>query len=272
MWINKLLIGMKCSLYDWTVSRFVTKFIRKKTVEWFTLFFGEPFKLIFTCFALMFLSRRVHLFGTYDDNNTKMCPEFELNLLFWLRLFFFLSSACFSIYEWQNPFVNEKESTNEMKGKKNYSAQHKFSCVVASFAWECANSTFIIRIIGFQYLFVYDFFVRVHSFFWFYSNSHRQHGWDSCDWLSSNTEKRTYFMFYLIRDTFRFDERTNETKKKTKPERYDSLWVTLCIRIHLLHSICKRFFTCMRFQNDHRITSCTSFVQLAYAIFFLCMR
>lgn len=101
VWNVRFMIG---SSRHWCASSH--KPIQQKTnytVKMMVRIFWEPFKLIFTCFTLMFLSRRVHLYRMYDTNGRakKTCPEMHAHnsVAF---------SACFPIHEWRNPFCEWK--------------------------------------------------------------------------------------------------------------------------------------------------------------------
>lgn len=98
--------------------------------------------------------------NVFNERQKIMCPE--IHALFARHRNSVAFSACFLLFMNDEILFGE----NERDGGKNYLARHKFSCVVASFVWECANSTFIIRIVGFQlYLYTIRVFLRQIHFY-----------------------------------------------------------------------------------------------------------
>lgn len=215
VWNVRFMIG---SSRHWCASSH--KPIQQKTnytVKMMVRIFWEPFKLIFTCFTLMFLSRRVHLYRMYDTNGRakKTCPE--MHALF----------SCF--FRVLPQFMNDESFLRMKMRRRNYFAWHKFSCVVASFAWECANSTFIIRIVGFQlYLYTIRFSSKLRQIHFY---GIHVTGWV---WIPKNAHISCFIWYATHSDLSRIFC-------------YDA-------RCHALHSIyshfiSKRFFKCMRFEH-----------------------
>lgn len=223
VWNVRFMIG---SSRHWCASSH--KPIQQKknyTVKIMVRIFWEPFKLIFTCFTLMFLSRRECTCMTPTAN---VYNESEKNVsrnacAIWAK-------AKFSCFFRVLPYSWMTKSFLRMKmRRRNYFAWHKFSCVVASFAWECANSTFIIRIVGFQlYLYTIRFSSKLRQIHFY---GIHVTGWV---WIPKNAHISCFIWYATHSDLSRIFC-------------YDA-------RCHALHSIYshfikKRFFKCMRFEH-----------------------
>lgn len=178
------------------------------------------------------------------------------------RIFLFGCDHCFFFrelpYLWMTKsLLSMGESAREKKVTEHNINSHR---VVASFARECAKSTFIIRIVGFQsnlYIYVFVFVslkFTVSAFMRFM-------------WLGWVPIPKTH-IFHVLFDTRHIPIWRRE---KNTHIRFESRFVFAFTRIFiLLHSICKRFssHTC-DIHIDSNTTSVSSNVHFifTYAIF-----
>lgn len=189
-------------------------------------------------------SRRVHLFtNTLTTKTTKCVPN-----LSWCSLF-----GCL-LFSRDSQFMNDKipsvDSHTEKVAQPNINSHR----IVASFARECANSTVIIRIVGFQFN-LYICLILLH----FGSLKFTLSAFMRFMWLGWVPIPKTH-IFHVLFDTRHIP--IWQTQKRIFA--FESHFVfAIYSHIYLLHSICKRFLhihaICI-LQNDQPIIKCMLYI------------